>query len=300
MKRIFNIMVNQIREEYEENLKNNSLNKKIDKNDFEKRILLLKMEKTTTCILPNKNSILFPKENENNFSLISNYNLLNDSISYSFSFNSLSDSYSNLSKSTYINSKLYQNNSNLSLEEIKEKTFNAARVNYCLKNKIYDISLTPEFLNFNHPPKYKINENYYAFVYPNEPTTYLITISGFLFNDKIFKNFIDDKTIDSKYNSKLGLYFSGNNIELKLENEIIFKKCSPNEFICKKCIQINKNIYNLNKNYYINIYGRVSKINKGRYHCFGHFMINDQIKECITNFCCKGCMQLNLYSEYFS
>ena len=299
MPKNFHLLVNQIREDYEECLKKNILIQKKDKNDFEKRIKLLRNEKTTIVILKNKNSILFSFENESNFSSISNSNLLNISILNSLNNSFLYDSYSNLSKSTCEDSKLYQNDSNLILTERIENKFNSARVDYCLKQKIYDIPLTYELMNFNHPPKYKINENYYSFVYPNKPITYVITISGFLFNDKVKENSIDNKTSDSIYNSILGLYFCGKNIELKIDNKSIFKKCSPNEFICKKCMEINKNIYNLKKHYFINILGRVSKINKGSYHCFGHFMVNNQIKECITKFCCNGCYQLNLYSNYF-
>ena len=299
MPRKFCIKVNQIREEYEECLKNNIFFESIGKNDFEKRLISLKIEKTTICILSNKNPNLFFMEIESNFPSISNLNLLNNTILNSLNNNSFSNSNSNLSKSTYIDSKLYQDNSNLILTEIIENKFNSARVDYCLRHKIYDIPLTHEIMNFNHPLKYKINEKYYAFVYPNEQITYLLTISGFLLNGKEIKNPVDNKINDYKYNSILGLYFCGENIELKIDNEIIFKRCSPNDFICKKCMEINKNIYSLKNHYLINIIGRISRINKGRYHCFGHFMINNQIKECITKFCCKGCYQLNLYSKYF-
>ena len=42
----------------------------------------------------------------------------------------------------------------------------------------------------------------------------------------------------------------------------IKKKCFPNQFMCRKCMNINKKFYNLKNNYFINIIGRASKINK--------------------------------------
>ena len=62
---------------------------------------------------------------------------------------------------------------------------------------------------------------------------------------------------------------------------------------------INKQKYNLKKKYLININGRISKINKGSYHCFGNFLIGNQIEQCITKFSCNACKNLNINSEYY-
>ena len=99
-------------------------------------------------------------------------------------------------------------------------------------------------------------------------------------------------------NNSLGLYFCGK--EIKIENEI--KKCAPNEFICKECMEINKKKYNLNGKYLININGRVAKINKGSYHCFGHFLYGNngnQIEDCISKFSCNACKLLDNYCNYY-
>ena len=64
-------------------------------------------------------------------------------------------------------------------------------------------------------------------------------------------------------------------------------------------MSINKKLYHLKNHYLINIIGRASKINKGGFHCFGQFLVNDKIEDCITNFICEGCKLLNLYSKYY-
>jgi hypothetical protein len=100
----------------------------------------------------------------------------------------------------------------------------------------------------------------------------------------------------SKYNHILGLFFCKKNIKL---NEKTAKTCTPNVFMCKNCVKINKKIYNLKDHYLINIYGRVSKKNKGLYHCFGNFLVNNKIEECITSYVCRACSLLNCFSDYY-
>lgn len=289
------IMITQIREYNEKCLEN------IDKNDDKKRLSLLIQEKTTIYYSYEKNNILISIKNgiEGSISYFANSNSLNNSYLNLLNNYSILYDYSILSGSTCTDSKIYQSNSNLILLEEIENKFNSARVDYCLRYKLYDIPLTQEYLNFNHPPKYIINEEYFSYVYPNEQITYLISISGFLFKGNNINNLIDNKSIESKYFPKLGLFFCGNNIEFKINNKEQIKKCEPNEFICKKCLELNKNIYKLEKHYLINILGRVAKINKGSYHCFGHFMVNNELVECITRFTCKGCKLLNIYSKYY-
>ena len=62
---------------------------------------------------------------------------------------------------------------------------------------------------------------------------------------------------------------------------------------------INKKRYNIKNNYLINIKGRVAKINKGSYHCFGHFLCGIQIEDCVSKFSCEACKMLDLYSSYY-
>ena len=67
-------------------------------------------------------------------------------------------------------------------------------------------------------------------------------------------------------------------------------------------MEINKKKYNLKDKYLININGRVAKINKGSYHCFGHFLCGyneNQIEDCISKFSCKACKLLDEYSNYY-
>ena len=111
---------------------------------------------------------------------------------------------------------------------------------------------------------------------------------------------MDIKDIENRsYWDKLGLYFCGKKVEINLENEKQLKKCCPNEFICKSCMDINKKKYNLGDKFLINIKGRVSKINKGNYHCFGKFFCRNQIEDCISKFSCEACRILDLYSKYY-
>ena len=180
-----------------------------------------------------------------------------------------------------------------------ENKFNLVRSNYYNKYNLYDILLYPGPKFKNIPPKYMINENKYCFLLINEFKTYPITISGYIsskgkYNDS--DNLIEDN--ESKYDESLGLFFCGKIINL--ENGKIKKECAPNEFICKYCMELNKKRYEIKNNYLININGRVAKINKGRYHCFGHFLCGNQIEDCINKFCCKACNSLNSYANYYN
>ena len=64
-------------------------------------------------------------------------------------------------------------------------------------------------------------------------------------------------------------------------------------------MEINKKKYGLKNNYLININGRVAKIIKGKFHCFGHFLIGNIIEDCITTFSCKACEIIDKYSDYY-
>ena len=182
---------------------------------------------------------------------------------------------------------------------INEQKLNYARANFCLKNKLNDRTYTQKMYEITQPPKYKINNECFTFIYPNLTITHCFALSELLKSDKLnFGNLVVDEIAinDSTYNKQLALFFCG------MENDIgdgTKKKCSPNQFMCRKCMNINKKLYHLKKHYLINIIGRASKINKGGYHCFGHFLVNDKIEDCITNFTCKGCQLLNLYSKNY-
>ena len=222
--------------------------------------------------------------------------------------NSLTSIYDSFPDSTCFDSKLNINVNNDSLnEKIQDLKFNSVRSNYYIKYNLYDVPLAQLINNYNHPDKYKINEELYSFVYPNELITYCITISGFIsihndINFSVNSINLENNKINSQFDSILGLYFCGKMIKIQIENEIMIKKCAPDEFICKECMRINKKMYNLKDNYLININGRVAKINKGSYHCFGHFLCgiqNNNIEDCIKNFSCRACKSLDYYSKYF-
>lgn len=189
------------------------------------------------------------------------------------------------------------NNSNpniLIMPENINKEFNNVRSNYYIKYKFNDISLNQN-INKITPERYKINEQIYAYLYPNDLNTYNITESCFLKKDNKDIN-IDNKEeeIDERY----GLFFCGK--EIVLEDGIHTKKCMPNEFMCKQCMEKNKNKYNIKNKYLININGRVAKINKGKYHCFGHFSVDNQIEDCVTSFSCNACKMLDSLSKYYN
>ena len=263
----------------------------------EKRIIVLDELKTTKYYVENENNNNFLKKTENK---IQNENILLFKTSFVQNIDNnksiLSESDTN---STYDNSKslgISQNTENI-FPENQERKLNLVRGNFCIKNKLYDIVLNP---NLYLPEKYKVDEKHYVFAYKNDINTYGFTQNAFLAkeNSKI-NNTILMNIDDSKYYFKLGLYFCDKEIEVKIGNEIHKKKCTPNEFMCKKCMEINKKHYNIKNKYLINIYGRVAKINKGSFHCFGHFLLGNQIEQCISKFSCNGCKFLDLYSKYF-
>ena len=300
MKKEIDIPINSIKEEYKKSFESKLKQENIDINDFEQILKILKSDKTSKCKLKN----VISNSTFNNLA-----NNLESSIynpHYSFILNYIylyqNDTHNNLFssslESTAANSDVIENTSNIIVHDFIEKKFNLARINHCLKNKLYDITLTQELINFNHPIKYKINDEYFSFVYPDELITFCITVSGFLFkNNMLDSDIICSEYKESKYNQILGVFFCGKTIKL---NENTIKKCAPNEFICKNCVERNKKIYNLKDHYLINIYGRVSKKNKGVYHCFGNFLVNNKIEECLTSYVCKACSFLNSLSNYYN
>ena len=272
-----------LNEEIEEEIKE-KMAKIIDPNlnEYEKREKVLQELKTTTELVNNSSQIIQP---DNNISLWGN------------SMDKTADTTNNQSSITDLEERFLNNSINSS--DYKEKgaikEFNALRSNFYIKKKLYDIPLDIEASNAITPEKYKINEKYFGFVYPNDLITYSITISGYM--NPLPKDMIEINKNDKNFDIYLGLYFCGKTVELSTKNGKEKKKCSKNEFICKNCMKINKSNYHLKNNQLININGRVAKINKGKYHCFGRFLIgNNIIEECIINFSCKACKLLDSIS----
>jgi len=179
------------------------------------------------------------------------------------------------------------------------KRFNSAKADYLNKNKLFDIPLIIKDSTIYTPDIYLINDKYFAFIYPNDLETYYITESGKLLDHKMSNNIKDINEDKNNFNEKLGLYFCGENLSIQIGKEIHQKKCAPNEFICKECMEINKKKYFINNDYLININGRIAKINEGKIHCFGHFLNKKQIEDCITKFTCKACKMLNSFLKYY-
>ena len=139
--------INKIREEFNKYL-DNKLKEDFCGNDFEKRIKLLKSDHTTKKLLNDYN------ENQSGGNLdLSNLN--NNNQSY---FLYINNGLNNTSLApTCYNSNINSNTSSSFSQVLIEKQFNLARINFCLKHKLYDVPLTPELENFNHPAKYQIN-----------------------------------------------------------------------------------------------------------------------------------------------
>ena len=298
---MFQININGVVEENERIIDNKIKNiENPDLTYFQKRLIILIEEKTKSYEIEHNNNS--KEENKNNTILL--FNEPDNSISLNDQVNSTS--YIDELNSTSDNSKSYMSN-DLSINsksvsviaKVENKKFNPIRANYYLKYNLYDKIINT---TFDYPPIYIINEKYHALVYPNELISYGFIQSGFLKNNNIKNNSNNiDNNNNSKYNDKLGLYFCGKDVQIKLGDEIHIKKCKPNEFICKECMEINKKKYNINDKYLININGRVAKINKGSYHCFGHFLCvkDNQIEDCISKFSCKACKLLDKYSKFF-
>ena len=298
----FQIPISNINEENERIIDNKIKNiENPELTYFQKRLIILIEEKTKSYEIEHNNNS--KEENKNNTILL--FNEPDNSISLNDQVNSTS--YIDELNSTSDNSKSYMSNdlsinskSVSAITKVENKKFNPIRANYYLKYSLYDII---KDTTFDYPPIYIINEKYYALVYPNELISYGFIQSGFLKNNnnKNNSNNIDNNNNNSKYNDKLGLYFCGKDVQIKLGDGIHIKKCTPNEFICRECMEKNKKKYNINDKYLININGRVAKINKGSYHCFGHFLCakDNQIEDCISKFSCKACKLLDKYSKFF-
>ena len=162
---------------------------------------------------------------------------------------------------------------------------------YWLKYKLYDIKIKNNNLKYPYP--FQIEKEKCCYLYKNDLNT-----SNFIKSSQFVDNYSidEDATIDDNYNESFGLFFCGKNIEL--DNKEI-KKCCPNEMICKECMAKNRKRYKLENRYLININGRPAKKYNGKIHCFGHFIIGNQIENCIGKFSCGACKLLEQLQNYY-
>ena len=294
----FNIDVEEIRKEYEKKIKEKIENNKLSINDkkisnIEKRILALKSEKTTT----NKIDLNI-KEHEYEESKEEGGEMINSITESSISDKPTADTLPKIKENSFEFNPIFDNqdeiNPNFNTFNNKViKTFNQAREEYYFKHKLYDNLLNHK--DALKPEKYKIGHNKYLYAYPNSTKTYCITLSEKLNENNDIKA-QNDLSQDKNYYKSLGLCFCGKFIaELKMT-------CVPNQFMCKECMKINKLQYNLSQDYLINMNGRVAKIKKGSYHCYGLFVGEKEsdLQNCSAKFTCKSCDLLNLYSQYYS
>ena len=305
-KKELKIDIYKINKEYEESIKK-KYNKIKDKNisDFEKILLILKSEKTTTIhrgennlnINKNESNIIISEQNyehevRKEMGTINSIN--KSSIADMTTADTLSqvkeDSFEN-SNSTFIQEKTNPNF--ISFNNKESKIFNPTRNNYLLKNKLYDNLLKHH--NTLRPENYKLGHDKCIYAYPNNTNTYCITISE-RFNKNKEAKAQKDLIQDKNYYESFGLCFCGKFIEeLKM-------KCAPNQFMCKECMEINKEKYNLSEKYLINMNGRVARNQKGSYHCYGLFVVkkDSEFEICGVKFSCESCNLLNNYSKYYS
>ena len=169
---------------------------------------------------------------------------------------------------------------------------------YWIKYKLYDNITDYNNKKIKLPRLMQLDEDKYCYIYLNKLKTYYFTKSAFLGSNKSIND--DQYNLDEcKLNESLGLFFCGNNIEYNNENII----CSPNNMMCKKCMEKNKRRYNLKSKYLININGRVAKKDRDEvkgFHCFGHFLIGEiQIENCLDSFCCEACKLLAKNEKYY-
>ena len=298
----FRLEIEKIRKEYNERYFSREKKKENDDNlnTYEKKEIFFKKEKTESTVKENSDKTLV-----NNLSISTSNNIssLNNSNSISYINESSCDN-----ESTRENTKLEDSlneskeNQNEKKEEKKEeKAFNKLRAEFYIKNKIFDKVYyeEKEENKIITSPKYKIDKEHYGLLYIDDLTTNYLTKSTYLSGKKIINELTEKEKEGRAFNESVGLFFCGKEIKLEKDGETVIKKCEPNNFICKECMDVNKKYYNIKNTYLINIKGRVSKINKGSFHCFGHFNFGNQIEDCITKFSCKACDILNTFGYYY-
>lgn len=293
--------IEKIRKEYNEKYFSNNKTTENDDNlnAFEKKEIFIKKEKTESTVIENSDKALV-----NN---LTNTTINNDSTLNISNYNnySINDNSSIINESTRDETQLEidpMNESKTTQNEKKdEKIFNKLRADYYIKNKIFDKVYydEKEENKIITSPKYKIDERHYGLLYDNDLTTNYITKSTYLSGKKIISELTEKEKEGRSFNESVGLIFCGKEIKLEKDGKTVIKKCEPNNFICKECMEVNKKYYNIKNTYLINIKGRVSKLNKGSFHCFGHFNCENHIEDCATKFSCKACEILNTYEDYY-
>ena len=159
----------------------------------------------------------------------------------------------------------------------------------------YDITENIEFCNNLKMKREVTKNNQNIFLYDDKDLkTYY-----FVINQKLLQK--EPSTINIKnknFKKEYGLCFCGK--EIKEYN----KNCKPNEMMCVDCMIENKKIYKLDhlKDVLININGRACTIRKGKYHCFGKFLLDDNEKRnCFDDYyTCAACEQLYKIKNYYS
>ena len=263
------------------------INKKIDnvnENYYEKRLLVLN-EMSTKKDYMNKEDIKQPINQQKQIEIL---NEKTKNLDVPSSMNITSNSTFQDSK----DGKAQFPGTDDEFKTEKSKIFNEARTQAHIKFKIFDnllIKINPINSDLIFPEKYNVDCTHYVFVYENNLKTYPITCNESFKNEKSIKF--------DNLEEPFGLYFCGKKV--KFEDEIEIRECSPNNFICKECMEKNKKRYNLLDNYLININGRVSKNIKGKYHCIGTFGKDKTFEYCVNNFTCKACEILNLCQNYY-
>ena len=293
--------IEKIRKEYNEKYFSNNKTTENDDNlnAFEKKEIFIKKEKTESTVIDNSdkalvNNLTNTTINNNSTLNISNYNnySINDNSSI---INESTRDETQLEIDPMKESKTNQN------EKKDEKIFNKLRADYYIKNKIFDKVYydEKEENKIITSPKYKIDERHYGLLYDNDLTTNYLTKSTILSGKRIINELTEKEKEGRSFNESVGLIFCGKEIKLEKDGKTVIKKCEPNNFICKECMEVNKKYYNIKNTYLINIKGRVSKLNKGSFHCFGHFNCENHIEDCATKFSCKACETLNTYEDYY-
>ena len=329
--------IEKIRKEYNEKYFSNNKTTENDDNlnAFEKKEIFIKKEKTESTVIENSDKALVNNltnttinndstlniSNYNNYSINDNSSIINESTRDETQFGidpinstldisnnnnySINDNSSIINESTRDETQLEidpMNKSKTNQNEKKdEKIFNKLRADYYIKNKIFDKVYydEKEENKIITSPKYKIDERHYGLLYDNDLTTNYITKSTYLSGKKIISELTEKEKEGRSFNESVGLIFCGKEIKLEKDGKTVIKKCEPNNFICKECMEVNKKYYNIKNTYLINIKGRVSKLNKGSFHCFGHFNCENHIEDCATKFSCKACEILNTYEDYY-
>ena len=191
------------------------------------------------------------------------------------------------------NNTIFLSFSELSTMSTSFPTISEEKKNYWINCKLYDVKIKNK--NFDYPILYVLDKetNKYCYLYKNELVTYNF-VKSVIFGDNYTIN--DELLKDKNYHESFGLCFCQSNIIL---NEKEIQKCCPNEMVCKDCMEKNKNMYNLKNKYLININGRAARKHKRRFHCFGHFLIGNQIENCVDKFSCEACKLLDKFENYY-